>query len=237
MLRICVADDDKKSIDRLRSFLLQFFTLRKDTFELTAFPDGEALVKNYAPVYDIIFLDIEMPGLDGMRAAEMIREKDRNTVIIFLTHMAQYAVRGYEVNAFDFIVKPVDYNSFAVKLGRAIAEAARQQEYRVEIRMDGDCLWLPTSAIYFIEVNKHDVTYHTDQGDFTARGSLNELQDRLWRYGFRPCSRYCLVNMKHVTGIYDWFILVHGEKIEVSRRRRKEMMDALLDYYGGNGDA
>ena len=165
-----------------------------------------------------------MPGTDGMQTAARIREKDSETVIVFLTRMAQYAIKGYEVKALDFIVKPVDYNSFSVKLGRAIDAAKRKQEYRIEIRMDGDCLWLPVSAVYSIEVNKHELTYHTAQGNFTARGSLSELEGKLRPHGFRTCSRYCLVNMKHVTGIYDWFILIGKEKIEVSRRKRKELL-------------
>ena len=237
MLRFCVADDEQTCIDRLRDFLARYFTLRDEPYELTAFASGEQLLKNYAPVYDIIFLDIEMPGPDGMQTAARIRERDSETVILFLTRMAQYAIRGYEVGALDFIVKPIDYNSFSVKLGRALEAAKRKQEYRVEIRMDGDCLWLPASAVYFVEVNKHDLTYHTAQGTFTARGSLNELEEKLRPHGFRACSRYCLVNMKHVTGIFDWYILVRGERIEVSRRKRKELLEALLDLYGGNGNA
>lgn len=236
MLRICVADDEPESIRRLEDFLARFFTLRKEQFELTSFPSGDRLVKNYAPVYDIIFLDIEMPGMNGMQTAARIRMMDEKVIIIFLTRMAQYAVKGYEVNAFDFIVKPVDYNSFAVKFGRALDAVKRRQEYKIEIRLDGGCLWLPVSCVWMIEVNKHDITYHTEQGDYTSRGSLVELEARLARFGFRRCSRFCLVNMKFVTGIYDWYILVHGQKIEVSRRMRKEMMEALLDYYGGNAD-
>ena len=237
MLRICVADDEQTCIDRLRDFLARYFTLRDERYELTAFPNGEALLKNYTPIYDIIFFDIEMPGTDGMQTAARIREKDSETVIVFLTRLAQYAIKGYEVKALDFIVKPVEYNSFSVKLGRAIDAAKRKQECRIEIRMDGDCLWLPVSAVYSIEVNKHELTYHTAQGNFTARGSLSELEGKLRPHGFRTCSRYCLVNMKHVTGIYDWYILIGKEKIEVSRRKRKELLEALLDFYGGNADA
>lgn len=237
MLRICAADDEQSCIDRLQDFLARYFTLRDEQYELTVFSSGEQLLKNYAPVYDIIFLDIEMPGPSGMQTAARIREQDSATVLIFLTRMAQYAIRGYEVSAFDFIVKPVDYNSFSIKLGRAIEEAKKKQEYRLEIRMDGNCLWLPVSEVYAVEVNKHDLTYHTAQGDFTARGSLNELEEKLRPYAFRACSRFCLVNMKHVTGIYDWYILVRGRKIEVSRRKRKELLEALLDLYGGNADA
>ena len=236
MLRICVADDEPACIRRLEDFLARYFTLRTQQYELTAFSSGDRLLKNYAPVYDIIFLDIEMPGQSGMQTAARIREMDEKVILIFLTRMAQYAAAGYEVNAFDFIVKPVDYNSFSVKFGRALDAVKRRQEYKIEVRLDGGFVWLPTSSVWLIEVNKHDVTYHAEQGTYTARGSLAELEARLAPFGFRRCSRYCLVNMKFVTGIYDWYILLHGQKVEVSRRMRKELMEALLDYYGGNAD-
>ena len=232
MIRICVADDEKLHIDRLRLFLNRFFPSQKE-YTLTVFTNGEDLVRSYAPVYDIIFLDIEMPRLNGMDTARQIRRQDSDVVIIFLTRMAQYAVRGYEVNAFDFIVKPVDYPSFSAKLKRAMTVAAQKQEYKIEIRPDGGAMWLPTSSVYYIEVIQHNLTYHTSLGTFSERRSLSELEETLREYGFRYCSRYCLVNLKFVQGIYDQYVIVCGEKLEISRRRRKALMETMIDYYEG----
>lgn len=233
MLRICIVDDERESVNNLKKYLLKYFTAHEQQFEVTVFDDGSKLVKNYIPVYDIIFLDIEMPVLDGMKAAAVIRETDREVVIIFLTRLAQFAVKGYEVSAFDYIVKPVDYNSFEIKLTRAIGALSRRSDYKAEIRTAREHLWLPSSQIYYIEVDKHMVTYHAQSGVYTVRGSLAELEKKLSPYGFRLCSRYCLVNMKYVTGLYDWYILVNGERLEVSRNKRKAMLEALIDAFGG----
>ena len=81
MIRICVADDEKNHIDRLRLFLNRFFPSQED-YTLTVFTNGEDLVQSYAPVYDIIFLDIEMPRLNGMDTARQIRQQDSDVVII-----------------------------------------------------------------------------------------------------------------------------------------------------------
>lgn len=233
MQRICIVDDEEECIERLKKFILHYFTVHEGGFEIAVFKDGAELVKNYMPVYDIIYLDIEMPGLDGMQTAARIREADEDTVIIFLTRLKQFAVKGYEVGAFDYIVKPVDYNSFEIKFTRAIKAAARRSELRVEVRTVREVLWLPASSIYRIEVNRHELTYYTASGVFNTRGSLGEMEKKLYPYGFRLCSRYCLVNMRHVTGMYDWYLLVRGEKVEVSRSKRKEMMRSLVDYFGG----
>ena len=231
MLNIAVADDEEESVERLRRLLERYFEGKKDAYSLTVFGDGAELTENYRPQYDIIFLDIEMPRMNGMEAARKIRRADCDVVIIFLTRMAQYAIKGYEVEALDFPVKPVSYADFEVKFGRAVRNAASRTDDKIEIRMDGSCMWLPVSQIYYIEVIKHDLIYHTKQGEYRTRGSLGEAESRLSRYGFRLCSRYCLVNMRHVLGVYDWYILVGEDKIEVSRRKRREIMLALMDRY------
>ena len=90
------------------------------SIELNIFTDGKQIVFDYEPVYDIILMDIEMPGLDGMSAAEKIRETDRDVIIIFITNMAQYAIKGYQVRARSYILKPVNYYSFEMELKEAI---------------------------------------------------------------------------------------------------------------------
>ncbi len=233
MIHICIADDEAASVERLRRFLDKFFRNEEGAYDLTAFADGEELVASYSPKYDIIFLDIEMPRLNGMAAAKRIRKSDSDAVIIFFTRMKQYAVKGYEVNALDFIVKPIDYPSFAVKMKKALVALSRRQEEKIEIAMNGNFVWVALSDVYYVEVIKHDLTYHTRTGIYTARGSLSALETSLREKGFRLCSRYCLINLKHVTGIYDWYVTVGTEKLEISRRKRKELMNDLLDYYGG----
>ena len=190
-------------------------------------------MEHYRPIFDVVFLDIEMPIINGMDAARKIRAKDEDVIIIFLTQLAQYAVKGYEVHAFDFIVKPVDYASFRLKLKCALDASGKRSETKLQVRMENGLIWLNARSVCYVEVAKHEITYHTMDCAYTARGSLAELNDTLIHEGFQYCSRYCMVNLRHIRGIFDWYVLIGDQKLEISRRRRRELVDAYMDFYGG----
>ena len=119
MPRIAVVDDQPDMRQQLCSMIDQYSRENNCMLEVTAFSDGAQIITNYCKGFDIIFLDIEMPELGGMDAAERIRTVDPDVVLVFVTNMAQYAIRGYEVDALDFVLKPVNYYQFSTKLARA----------------------------------------------------------------------------------------------------------------------
>lgn len=118
MLRVAVAEDNPKDRERLLSFLKQYGEEKHVQIEVTEYTDGSELLEQYRPCYDVIFLDVEMPQMDGMKAAEKIRETDEEVILIFITNMAKYAIRGYEVQALDYVLKPVKYQAFSVKMDK-----------------------------------------------------------------------------------------------------------------------
>ena len=115
MLRVAVAEDNPKDRERLLSFLKKYGEEKDVQIEVAEYTDGSELLDQYRPCYDVIFLDVEMPQMDGMKAAEKIRETDEEVILIFITNMAKYAIRGYEVQALDFVLKPVKYDAFFLK--------------------------------------------------------------------------------------------------------------------------
>ena len=116
MLRVAIAEDNPKDRERLQSFLKQYETEKNTQIEIAEYTDGSKLLEQYRPCYDVIFLDVEMPEMDGMKAAEKIREMDEEVILIFITNMAKYAIRGYQVQALDYVLKPVKYEAFSVKM-------------------------------------------------------------------------------------------------------------------------
>ena len=115
--------------------------------EVTPFADGAEIAAPYKPGFDIILLDVDMPQLGGMSAAERIREQDENVVLVFVTNMAQCAIRGYEVDALDFVVKPVSYAPFSMRLARAIKRVRSRAALTISLQTN-DGLQIVTCLLY-----------------------------------------------------------------------------------------
>lgn len=127
-MRVAIVEDDQLCAERIRKYLQTYADESGQNFEITLFSDGDEIVENYRAEYEIILMDIEMQYMDGMTTARKIRGQDQEVVIIFITNMAQYAIQGYEVDAFDYILKPVSYFAFSQRLGRAISRMKKREK-------------------------------------------------------------------------------------------------------------
>ncbi len=125
MIKIAVVEDEIEMTNQLLKYVKQFFDENDLDYSITTFDNAIKLLDNYDFSFDLIFMDINMPLLDGMSASKKLREIDSEVTLIFITSLAQYAINGYEVNAFDFILKPVSYYNFALKLTRAIDKLSK----------------------------------------------------------------------------------------------------------------
>ena len=186
--------------------------------------------------FDLIFLDIDLPGIDGMEAARAFRTYDERTPIIFVTNLANYAIRGYEVDALDFVVKPVAYYDFALRMDKAIRVIRRRAGRTVSILMDGILRVMPASDLTFVEVSNHNLAYHLASGEvITARGTLSKLEKELADSSFVRISNSCLANMVHIRQIRGANLhMDDGNDIYFSRSRKKPAMETIARYLGGS---
>ena len=111
MYYIAIVEDEQEYAEQLQTFLEQYGDEHNLRFKVTVFGDGAEILEEYQPIYDLILLDIEMPQVNGMDAAERIRNQDQDVVMMFITNIASYAIRGYEVGALDYVMKPITYLS------------------------------------------------------------------------------------------------------------------------------
>ena len=234
MAKIAVVEDNDAMRAQLCGFIAQYAQESGHQLDVTAFSDGAQLVEPYRPGFDIIFLDIEMPKLGGMPTAERIRRQDPDVVLVFVTNMAQYAIRGYEVDALDYVLKPVNYYQFCTKLSRAIQRVQRRRGGQVVLQLAGGGIQLlDTADIYYLETHSRMLYYHTSKGEFAARASLQSAEKQLAEYHFVRCNQCYLVNLAYVKGIENDFALVKNDRLEISRRQRTAFLTAVASYMGG----
>lgn len=234
MVAVAVVDDDVEARARLCGYLTRFAENR-DGMDVSVeeFPSAVALLHHYQPTYDIIFLDIEMDEVDGIKAAQVIRESDPATILVFVTNMAQLAIKGYEVEALDFVVKPVDYYSFDMVMRKALLRMERRQQSAIRLVTRGAVQVLPLSHIDYVEVQNHYITYHTTDGDFTVKGTLAQAEAALAQGNFMRCNRWYLVNVDNITGLDGNLVTVGSSSIEVSRSKKQEILRAVTASMGG----
>lgn len=235
MIRIAIAEDMDRDRDLLRQYLTQFSQETGEQFQVFAYSDGMALLENYRPDYDLILLDVEMPSMDGLSTARELRQLDAGVLIIFITNMAQYALKGYEVDALDYVLKPVSYYAFALKLKKVQRILRERSCADLMLPFDGILRRVPIRSILYIEVTDHKLCYHTYEGDSMMTGSMKTAEQALNRYHFARCNNCYLVNLIHVRSVTQDQVWIEDTPLKISRPRRKEFMQALSTYYGGGG--
>ena len=231
MIRIALVEDDPIYRGQLQEYLDRYAQESGEKMAVTSFADGDEIALNYKADYDIILMDIEMKFMDGMTAAEMIRQRDDQVVIIFITNSPQYAIKGYAVDALDYVLKPVSYYAFSQRIERALARMhrRRQQRYLTVSTREGTHK-LAFDRIYYVEVQTHELIYHTRDGVLTAAGTMKEVEKSLDSPAFFRCSKGCLVNLEQVDGIRGDDAIVAGETVPISRAKKKAFLDALNNY-------
>ncbi len=230
MIRIAVVEDDKNYAESLIKYIKRYEEESDQHFQVFQFSDGEDITENYTASYDIILMDIEMQFMDGMTAAEKIREVDSDVVIIFITHTPQYAMKGYAVDALDYVLKPINYFAFSQRIDRALQRMTHRAKRYITIATKTGARKIDISSINYVEVLNHDLYYHTTDGVFTIRGTMRELEESLAEESFFRCNKGYLVNLENVEGFEGSTVFVGGEEVAVSRSRKKELLDAINDY-------
>ena len=232
MVKIAIVEDEDHFAEKLKSFLIRYEKEYGRRFDIVRFTDGDEITEKYSGDYDIILMDIQMQFMDGMTAAEKIREWDREVVIIFITNMENFAIRGYQVDALDYVLKPISYPSFSVKLKRALERVRNREEHVILIQIPSGRLKLLTEHIHYVECEGHNLLYHTVDGTYQTRQRIADAENELKDYGFFRINKGCLVNLRYVDGGQGGSCLIRGEELPISRARRNDFMAAMAEFIG-----
>ena len=230
MLKLAIVDDDAGYRSDIRNLLHRYEEEFGEKFAITEYTDGDELTENYVPDLDIILLDVEMEFMDGMTAASNIRKVDNEVIIIFITNMPQYAIKGYQVGALDYILKPISYYPFSQTMKKAIGKRQSSESRYIIASQKGVRQKIDVSTIRYVEVINHDLIFHTTENDINSKGALKDVMKELSESNFFLCNKGYYINLEYVDAVDGNNVTIGKDELQVSRAKKKPLIDALNEY-------
>ena len=233
-MKVTIIDDTQEDAQVIRDALERFGREENIETEVQIYENAEQFLEDYENASpELVIMDIDMPGINGMEAAHRMREKDESVALIFVTNMKHYALEGYSVDDLDYLIKPVEYEDFVLRLQKAGRYIARNRDTGIVLQMQGQTVILKTSDIYYVESMLHNLIYHTKSGEYRVRGSMSRAEQKLRSYSFVSCNKSYLVNLRYVEAIGRDDVTVAGNILKMSRGKKQEFISLYTRYLGG----
>lgn len=229
-MKIAIVDDDKTFIETMKNYISMRQAEVGTNNIVNTFTNALDFLEAYTPDYDVVFLDIEMPLMNGLDAARKLRETDITVCIIFITSMAQYAINGYEVEALDYIVKPLSYNVFRDKMIRAENYISKNCSGKIIIKGKSKIYSIKANDILYISKNKNYICYHTSSGIIEERGTITDAEKKIPALQFAKISYGCIVNLAHIRSFDNDCVTIDTDTIFMSRAFSKSFIKKCMEY-------
>lgn len=235
MLSIAVCDDEVIECCSMARKIKEILEEMKIPCMIRQFRSGGELLQALES-FDIIFLDIIMQGLDGMKTAQIFREKAFDKILIFVSSSREYVYEAYDVEAFQYLLKPVDDGKLKRVLQKAVLKTESRFQEFIIVSRERQKKKLFLDDIYYFEIKGRMVDVHGPEGIFTYYEQIGELENKLRDKGFFRCHKSYLINLKYVDGYNrQEVILENGENIVIAKRRYEDFCQAVLKVMRENG--
>lgn len=233
MMKIIICDDQKSEYLQLRELLDKYCKERYFDLDVQYFSSGKELIESQIEEVDLFFLDVEMPGLNGIETGKEIRKRNKNCEIVFVTNYIQYALQGYEVQAFRYLLKPIDGNHFT-EIADHLFEKIRKSSSFIQIKGRSDTKRVLIGDIVYAETSQRHLLIHTKNQRIDCYQTMEKLEESLSQHGFYRCHHAYLVSMEEIAQIKgNDAVLKDGTVIPISKAKKKQFKQVLTDYWGG----
>ncbi len=232
MIKIALVEDENPAANALTECLKRYEKENNEEFSITRYRDAFAFLECNEK-YDVVFLDIMLPNMTGMEAAVRLRRVDKSTILIFVTNMTQFAIKSYEVDALDYILKPVSYERVTFKLNKVIDVLHANRTEILTLKTDQGTVRIETNQIYYVEIRGHRLSYKTKIGTYEENGTMKTVEAKLKEHNFSRCNACYLVNLEHILSVKGLFVnMRNGDELKISNPKRKTFMHELAIYLG-----
>ncbi len=235
MIKFAICDDEPQMAREIADQLASYMKETAGGYSVECFSSGYALLKS-SEEFDVIFLDIQMERPDGMETARLLRQRDNHSLLVFVTVLKECVFDAFQVEAYDYLLKPLDSARFRQTMDRALGWLKRDAAKNLVIQRGSGCQVVLLSDLMYCEVLGRKIYLHKNDGrvvDYYDR--LEELEQRVDSRFFK-CHRSYLVNLDYVSGCQGGQVLLQrGERLPVSRLRERELTQALLRHMKERG--
>lgn len=223
-MRIAICDDQQMFVDRLKSLITD------EEAEIYVFNSGDELLKSNVD-FDIVLLDIEMPGTDGLNTAAELYKRNRKTLLLFITSHREYLTKGYEFRAFRYVLKSEPDEFVRQNIQDAIEEY-RNYDFYITVNYKGMVAKVLSTQIIYIESFGHTVTIHTENKDYIGQNKFKDICNLLAQHGFVQCHKSYMVNMRCIESIEknSCINITNGTKIPIGRKYNADTIDLYLEF-------
>lgn len=230
-LDIVICEDDLLQRENLAHCLRQILKDKEVNYRIIEFSSGEELLDNYPDKIDILFLDIQMNKISGMDTARKIREFDNNVEIVFTTAILDYIHEGYEVRAYRYLLKPIDYESILKHTYACIDELINKKD-TMAIKDKSQTAIIQINNILYVEVLRKEITVYTEEDKYLFKKSMKSIENKLLKKDFFRCHKSYLINLKKVKSLKNDMVIINSCEIPISRYKLKDLKIRLADIWG-----
>lgn len=223
-MKIAICDDQQIFVDRLKNLITD------NEAEIYLFNTGDELLKSEIN-FDIVLLDIEMPGIDGLGTAAELYKRNKKTLLLFITSHREYLTKGYEFRAFRYVLKSEPDEFVRQNIQDAIEEY-RNYDFYITVNYKGTVAKVLSTQIIYIESLGHTITIHTENKDYIGQNKFKDICDLLAQHGFVQCHKSYMVNMRCIESIEknSCINIINGVKIPIGRKYNANIIDSYLEF-------
>ncbi|HEP1834304.1 TPA: response regulator transcription factor [Streptococcus suis] len=235
MYRIAICDDDSLQVNNLENQISRYFDEFNVQYEIDGYYKGDRLVKSMKEQmdnYQLIFLDIEMEGINGIETAKLLRNLDKSFILIYVTSYEQYALESFEVSPFRYLIKPVSIEKLEAVLRDVLVELTAKQKFLFyQVGMEHFQVNLDNIVCLYSEFGRKIHLELVDGGNVSFYGKISEIEERLPQTHFIRVNSGTMINLNHVTSLNRSDVtMINSDCITISRSRKKIVISAYSQF-------
>ena len=232
MLSIAIVDDEEEVLTELRAIVQGFFDEHGKSVDISCYTSGEELI-SYHQRYDLIFLDIQMQGMDGIRTAQELRKMDKKSVLFYVTSYGSQMARSFSVHPFAFIEKPINETAIRQNLQDYMEYAFKEQDFKgIPFEtLTGTVLIKPDEILYFEYLGNRKIRLVCDTSEYFIQDAIGNIYPLVEKYSFMKPHQSFIINPAKIKAVLDLdLVMVDDTKIPIPLKKKKAVKAEIEDY-------